>query len=120
MAEGIAKTLLPDDRIESAGLAVFGGSQVAENAVEAMREIGIDIADHQPRQLTLQMAESADYLVPMTNEHKAALLSAGIPAEKILSFAESVADPYGMDLAAYRACRDQLQRLIKEMVEQVK
>jgi arsenate reductase len=49
MAEGILRHLKPDWEIESAGSKPTG--QVRAEAIEAMREIGVDIAGHRSKHL---------------------------------------------------------------------
>ncbi len=49
MAEGILRYLMPDWEIESAGSKPTG--QVRPEAIEAMREIGVDIAGHRSKHL---------------------------------------------------------------------
>ncbi|MBQ2676526.1 MAG: low molecular weight phosphatase family protein [Clostridia bacterium] len=120
MAEGIAKNLMPQWDISSAGLMVSPDESVARNAVWAMDEIGIDISNHIPRQLDMDMADSADYIVPMTESHRFILQNAGVDNSKILDLGEPVPDPYGGDLPIYEACRDKLCDLIKTLSEKIK
>lgn len=117
MAEGIAKAIAEkmgfSYDISSAGLFVNDIEGVAQNAVDALSEIGIDISRHEPTQLTPDMIIAADIIVPMTNRHKQTLLSLGANEVKIKMLPADVPDPYMQSLDTYRACRDTLAEYIK-------
>lgn len=119
MAEGIFKHLRPDGSpIEalSAGLMASGGSPASKHACAVCAKNGIDLSAHRARQLTAELAESAELILTMTAEH-ADFLCRTLPqaADKIhplLEYTygqrEDVSDPYGGDEAEYEACFHQL------------
>lgn len=118
MAEGIAKKIAneigPDFNISSAGLFVNDIDGVAQNAIDALSEIGIDISKHEPTQATPDMLAAADIIVPMTDSHKQTLLTLGDNIEpKIKMLPGNVPDPYMQSLDTYRTCRDTLITYIK-------
>lgn len=53
-------------RVVSAG--THAGSAVSKAAVDAMRDIGIDISGHRPRQLTKDICAAADIIICMDQE----------------------------------------------------
>ncbi len=120
MAEGIMKGECKNQglpiEVSSCGIAAFGGDAASENAVTVMAEKGIDISSHRSRPFSLYTAEEYDHFVVMTESHKAVLMQF-IPEEKITVLGGSVADPYGGDLDAYRACRDEIYEGIKELLK---
>ena len=77
MAEGFSKLIFTNDNISSAGLYVNQSDKVSKNSVLAMKDYNIDISSHKPTQLSLEMINNADYIIPMTENHKSALLSVG-------------------------------------------
>ncbi|OJU14451.1 MAG: hypothetical protein BGN88_14420 [Clostridiales bacterium 43-6] len=124
MAEAIAKKLVKDQSlldysIESAGVAAFEGQPAARNAIEAMKELGIDISGHTAKCMVDTVTVDTDYFVPMTAEQKLVLLSLGIAEEKILDFDRPIPDPYGGSRETYRACRDILMEEIKKIVDKI-
>lgn len=73
----IAEALLrasvgPSVAVESAGLDALEGHPADEEAQRLMAERGLDIAAHRGRQLTPAMALSADLILVMDREQKAA------------------------------------------------
>ena len=122
MAEGIARKIADetelDCEISSAGLFVNDIEGVAQNAVDALCEIGIDISKHEPTQLTTEMILSADVIVPMTDSHKQSLMSLGcVDEQKIKMLPHNVPDPFMQSLDVYRACRDTLCDYVKILLQ---
>ncbi len=69
MAEGLARELLPEARVASAGSAP--GASVQPLAVRAMAERGIDISRHRPKgihSLDADFLESLDYVITLCAE----------------------------------------------------
>ncbi len=134
MAEGIARHVvaeraLPDVVIESAGTGAnpfppgvpmpeFGAS---DGAILVAMEHGLDLAGHRARPLTREMVDSADLILAMGDRHLARVheLGGASKAHLLTSFAshgalaDSIEDPFGGDLAAYRSTFDQLEREIR-------
>ena len=114
MAAALMRRLLEekgvaDVRCESAGLAAAPGEPASRNAVEAMREAGIDLGSHRARGVTPALLGSADIIYTMSPSH-AAMLAARAPAcaGKIRVLGGGISDPYGGGPAVYRRCRDEL------------
>jgi len=129
MAAGLAARMLADRlgcepgelglhgvEIESAGTSAARGSAASQNAVEAMRERGIDIRSHQSRPITVDGLLAADYIWVMTRSHRETVvrLAPEVAGRAALvdPAGESVADPIGGDLEAYRACAAHLEKAI--------
>ncbi len=122
MAEGFMKAEcekrdLPVS-VSSCGLAAFGGDGVSENSVAAMAEKGIDIALHRARKFSLYMTEEFDLFAVMNNNHKA-VLSEFVPADRIYVLGGGIADPYGGNLDAYRHCRDEIERAVVGLADEI-
>lgn len=119
MAEGIFRQLIEASGVAdqvlcgSAGLAAADGQPASPNAVLACGECGIDLSSHRSHQLTQEELAHWDLFYPMTPAHAAALSQAGVPPEKIY-LPDPIPDPYGQNLDAYRACRDNLIRQLKQ------
>ena len=117
MAAAIAKNEYPELEFDSAGLAAETDSKASQNAVLALAEKGIDLSTHRSKQLTADIAQKADLIVPMTMSHASFLLSCGIDKNRIILPDIDVCDPYGGDLDIYRSSRDQLYALVKKVCE---
>lgn len=119
MAEGIFRRMAPEHQCGSAGLAAVPGEPPSENAVICCGELGVDISAHRSRPLAREDLSRWDLFVPMARAHGAALEGAGVPRDRIY-YPHEVADPYGGDLAVYRACRDRIAeelRLLKQALD---
>src|SRR5947209_15332682 len=72
MAEGILRLALQgrgDYRVESAGLGAMEGQPPSPYAVQAVRELGIDISKQRSRMLTSELVRQADFIFGMTHSH---------------------------------------------------
>ncbi len=119
MAEGYLKSLnIKGVKVSSAGLQVGNGSSASESSVAAMREIGIDISSHRPRQITREIIENSDKIICMTATHKALLELSGVNAD-IRVLGSGIFDPYGSDEDMYIVCRRQITDEIDRMVNAI-
>ena len=100
----------------SAGLAAAAGQPASAHAIEACREIGLDLSGHRSRSLTAADLAGIDLFAVMTPGHARALASAGVPEEKITVLGNGISDPYGGTLEEYRLCRDQLRTAVEELL----
>jgi arsenate reductase len=97
--------------------AVSAGTTPAEHVhpevVEVMREVGIDLSDHKPRRLTLEMAEAVDVVVTMGCGDECPF----IPGKRYIDW--DIADPKGQPLEEVRATRDLIERKVGELVAEL-
>ncbi len=111
------KNQIPGITVQSAGIAAPVGAPAEPNAVAALAEVGLDATGHTATQLTAAHLQKGGWFVCMTATHKAILLQAGVPQDRILVL--DIPDPYGGDLQVYRTCRNKLQALLPGLVEQI-
>jgi glycine hydroxymethyltransferase len=108
-------------RVLSAGLGAMDGLPPSEFAIQAMRELGVDISHYRSRQLTQALVNEADYIIGMTRGHVESIsLLYPQAAEKTFllrefddtleDFEKDIADPIGSSLEVYRLCRDQIEQ----------
>lgn len=64
---------LPGKRIDSAGLGALVGQGVEPTARELAEADGLDVADHQARQLTAEMLQAADLILVMSDGQRRAV-----------------------------------------------
>ncbi len=116
MAEGIFNMLHKNGVAVSAGLCA-DLKNPEENAVKAAAELGADIKNHVPRQLTPELIESSDIILTMTSSHKQSL--AGF--QNVYTLAEfvgeyrDISDPYGQSISVYRYCAEEIKQLIEKI-----
>lgn len=75
MAEGLLKAMQSDFSVSSAGVSSVDGWNATPEAIEVMREKGIDISGHSARQVTGDMIDDADLILTMTTRHKKLLIN---------------------------------------------
>jgi protein-tyrosine phosphatase len=103
--------------VASAGLSASAGCPPANEAVQVMREHGLDLSRHEAQPFTDQLARHADYILTMTNSHRLAIVQrwpgAAERAHVLMPDQTDVADPIGLTLGAYRQCAEQIALAIK-------
>ena len=126
MAEGWLNLKLAGKgwKAESAGVAAWGGDSASPEAVEVMREIGVDISAHRTRALTKAAVEGASVVLAMSEGHRREIEHRFPEAAQktflVKSFgleaAGDVADPFGLSADAYRQTRDELVRALGDFL----
>ena len=130
MAEGIFRQVVKergDYRVISAGLGAMEGQPPSIYAVQAVRELGIDISGQRSRMLTPEMVEDADYIFGMTHSHiDTVMLLYPQAAEKTFLlrefdetldvFEKDISDPIGGSYEVYLNCRDQIEQGIASLI----
>src|ERR1700690_2086342 len=109
MAQALFERYAPDDvRAESAGQEP--ADTVWPNVVEAMAEIGIDLAGRRPKKLHLEM---------QLHTHWAITLGCGGACPFVRTMVEDwqILDPAGLTLDETRPIRDLLERKVRELAE---
>lgn len=91
----------------SAGLSAFPDDPASAQAIAVGRELGVDLSGHRSRPVTPSLARGSDLLAGMTRAHVAALRRAA-PSARVVLLGDGIDDPFGGDIAAYRACAAQM------------
>src|SRR5205814_3899442 len=131
MAEGLFRQAVKgrtDFRVLSAGVGAVEGMPPSEHAVQALKELGIDISRQRSRMLTGELIQEADYIFGMTHSHvDAVTLLYPQAAEKTFllrefdetldSYENDISDPIGGSFEVYLACRDQIEQGIVSMLK---
>src|ERR1043166_8662190 len=129
MAEGLFRHAVAgrnDYRVLSAGLGAMDGQPPSPFAVEAMKEIGIDISYQRSRMLTANLVHQADYIFGMTHSHvDTVTLLYPQAAEKTFllrefdetldPFEKDISDPISGSYEVYLNCRDQIEQGIASL-----
>jgi glycine hydroxymethyltransferase len=130
MAEGIFRHAVQGRgsyRVISAGLGAMEGQPPSIYAVQAVKELGIDISHQRSRMLTPEMVAQADYIFGMTHSHvDTVMLLYPQAAEKTFllrefdetldTFEKDISDPIGGSYEVYESCRDQIEQGIVSLL----
>ena len=119
MAEAHKGESLPF-RVLSAGTHADEGERADPMAIEAMREVGVDISTHRTHSLTPSLLDSADWIFTMTRAHRDSILSL-MPscAERLQLLSrqnEDIVDPVSHSLDLYRRIRDKIASCLRDVV----
>ncbi|MDN0193505.1 arsenate reductase ArsC [Streptomyces sp. S.PNR 29] len=104
---------LAGDRIEARSAGSVPADQVNPAAVEAMREVGIDIADQQPKLLTTEAVQASDYVITMGCGDACPIF----PGKKYLDW--TLEDPAGKGVEAVRPIRDEIKKRIDALISEI-
>ena len=131
MAEGILKDLAEKDKlnidVKSVGIHASFGTNAASFAIEAMKDIGIDIRDHKSDQVNSELLDKADLVLTMSNSHKKAILlqyplmkgRVFLLNEYAFGINKDIEDPFGGSLRYYEKARDEIFRAVEEIVGKI-
>jgi arsenate reductase (thioredoxin) len=97
--------------------ALSAGTQPAAKvnaiAVEAMRETGINISEHKPKMLTMDMVQKAERMITMGCGDET---GAVCPASFIETEDWALEDPKGKSLEQVREIRDEIKERVEQLV----
>lgn len=118
MAEGLLRDVADDSfDVESAGVAP---SHVRPEAVEAMREIGIDISGHRSKSVDEFVDQQFDYIITVCDNARESCPVFPGDAKRIHWSFDDPAAVEGNDekrLDAFRSVRDKIRSKLSEFVE---
>ncbi|MEV0999934.1 arsenate reductase ArsC [Nonomuraea sp. NPDC050202] len=103
-------THLAGDRIEVRSAGSAPADQVNPVAVEAMREVGIDITAEQPKILTVDAVEASDVVITMGCGDACPIF----PGKRYEDW--KLDDPAGQGIEPVRAIRDQIRTRIDTLI----
>jgi arsenate reductase len=86
------------------------GDRVHPEVVEAMREVGVDVAGRIPRKLTTELARRADVVVTMGCGDECPY----IPGKRYVDW--DLPDPKGRPIEEVRATRDEIERRVEGLL----
>ena len=130
MAEGIFRHAVQgrgEYRVLSAGLGAMEGQPPSTYAVQALKELGVDISGQRSHMLTSELVHQADYIFGMTHSHiDTVMMLYPMAAEKTFllrefdetldQFEKDISDPIGGSYEVYLNCRDQIEQGIVSLL----
>lgn len=109
IAQAFFERYAPGDvRAESAGQ--LPAEAIWPNVVEAMREVGIDIADRRPKKLDLEMQLHADFAITLNCAAECPYVPATVEDWDI-------ADPHDKPIEEVRLIRDEIEARVRDFVD---
>jgi glycine hydroxymethyltransferase len=132
MAEYLLRTRLGPEagwQVASAGVFAGPGGRASEEAVRAMREVGIDMAAHRSQLLSPELVANSDLILVMTRYHYLDVVEVFPEAAErtflMTSFqsdgnGQDIPDPIGGSLDVYRWTRDRLDSAIADVILYIK
>lgn len=114
--------------IQSAGISAPIGCSASPGALAALRRRQIDGSGHVARSLTEEMVRKADLILTMTQAHKwivgdkypHALDKMFTIKEYVENDPADIRDPFGGDDEAYEACAQELEILVKGLLQKLR
>lgn len=125
MRQSLAKCLKCSDAeleqhgvaVISAGIAAAPGCPPTSEAVQVMREHGLDLSRHEAQPLTEKLVRDADVILAMTQSHMQSIVERWPNAAErtclLLPERGDVADPIGQPVGAYRQCATQIAAAVQ-------
>ncbi|MFF2133814.1 arsenate reductase ArsC [Streptomyces olivochromogenes] len=104
---------LAGERIEVRSAGSIPGEQVNPAAVEAMREVGVDIAGRRPKLLTTEAVQASDYVITMGCGDACPIF----PGKRYLDWA--LEDPAGKGVESVRPIRDEIKARVENLISEI-
>ena len=104
---------LAGDTVEVRSAGSEPAAQLNPVAVEAMREVGIDITANTPRKLDWDTARSSDVLITMGCGD----VCPHFPGKRYLDW--QLDDPAGQDIEAVRPIRDEIRSRVEQLLTEL-
>ncbi|MEV4916836.1 arsenate reductase ArsC [Streptomyces tirandamycinicus] len=104
---------LAGDRIEVRSAGSAPADRVNPAAVEAMREVGIDISAETPKILTVDAVKESDVCITMGCGDTCPVF----PGKRYLDW--TLEDPAGQGVEAVRPIRDEIRKLVEGLIEEL-
>ena len=104
---------LAGDAVEVRSAGSIPGDQVNPVAVRAMGEVGIDIADQQPKILTTDAVQASDVVITMGCGDACPIF----PGKRYLDW--ELTDPAGKAVDDVRPIRDDIDRRVRELLTEL-
>jgi arsenate reductase len=106
-------THLAGDRVEVRSAGSAPADQVNPVAVEAMKEVGIDVSAETPKVLTVEAVQASDVCITMGCGDACPVF----PGKRYLDW--KLEDPAGQGIEAVRPIRDEIKARIEDLIAEI-
>lgn len=113
-------------QVSSAGISAYLGDPASINSIKAMRNVGLDLSDHQSQQISQELIDRAFAIFCMTQTHRALIeVHFQYVPKHLYLFRElmppgaslEIPDPFGRELREYEACRDAMVEAVPSILQ---
>ena len=104
---------LAGDAVEVRSAGSEPADRINPAAVEAMREVGIDLTDQAPKLLAYETAQDSDVIITMGCGDACPVFPGKRYKEWVLD------DPAGWDVPGVRPVRDEIERRVQNLLEEL-
>ena len=111
MAKGFFNAMTDEAIADSAG--TIPADHVDETAIQVMKEVGIDISNEKPKEITPEMNETFHYIVTMGCIEECPLT----PQDKTIEW--DIQDPKGSPLEDYYRIRDTIKDEVAQLIRKI-
>ena len=117
MAEAFTNALAKERDLAVCGLSAgtIAGTQINPTAVIVMEEVGISMAGQTPKQITQEMADSAERVITMG----CGVDAEACPARLHLSEDWGLDDPKGQPIEKVRSIRDEIRAKVEALLTEM-
>lgn len=135
MAEGMMKKIVKDKKIEadiySCGIYAETGDYATYNAMEAVKEYGVDISEHRATNIRESQIEEMDLILCATVSHKQSVLYLYPKLKgKVYTMKEyagvgengenlDIKDPWGYDENVYYCCALEIEECLEKIADKL-
>ena len=107
----------------SAGLSARPGGPASGESIATLADDGIDLRSHESQPVTSRLLQQADHIITMTHSHQQAILDEhpelSARVRLLSSERDDVSDPYGGGPREYQDCKQEIERHVRRLVEQI-
>jgi len=107
----------------SAGIAAVQGCAPSHEAVEVMKEKGLDLRKHESQPLTEKLVRHADVILTMTEGHRHAILrrwpESSTRLHTLRADGKDIQDPIGGSTNVYRECAEEVKTALQQRVDEL-
>ncbi|WP_326600282.1 arsenate reductase ArsC [Streptomyces sp. NBC_01803] len=104
---------LAGDRVEVRSAGSLPADRINPAAVEAMREVGVDITAEHPKVLTTEAVQASDYVITMGCGDACPVFPGKTYRDWLLD------DPAGQGVEAVRPIRDEIEKRVRELIAEI-
>lgn len=103
-----------EDQVEILTGGTHPADHVHEEVIEVMNEIGLDLSDRTPREITIEELQSCDYVATMG----CSTLNVGEVGSDVDVRDWALDDPDGQDLERVREIRDEIEQQVTDLFDE--
>ena len=112
MAAAFFNQLADPARVRAISAGTEPGERIHPEVLTVMKEVGMDLSNAKPQKLTEKLAKDAQFLITMGCGDKCPY----VPGLRRDDW--PLRDPKGLPIEAVRSIRDEVQRRVKDLIDQ--